>query len=124
MRKTELEIDIETRTPEGWEVATCEANWKDARQALREYRENEPQYSHRARAHRVPTQEWIDYAKRVLREAHADNGEDFHTLRSEQVEVIVRHAAIVKYRKPKNANGSTGRYFYALLQRVAKREAA
>ena len=48
--------------------------------------------------------------------------DDFHTLRSSQVEVIVQLAKESGYRKPKNANGSTGRYYFAALQRAARRE--
>jgi len=33
----------------GWEEVTAEDNRSEARQRLKEYRENEPQYSHRMR---------------------------------------------------------------------------
>lgn len=37
---------------------------------------------------------------------------DFHTLSSDQVDMLVTWAKLTKYRKPANANGSTGRYFF------------
>lgn len=46
-------------------------------------------------------------------------GEDFHTLRSEVVDRVIAAADEWKYRKPATANGSRGRYFYALLNRAA-----
>ena len=36
----------------GWEDVTCEESFKDARQRIWEYRENEPHYSHRLIQHR------------------------------------------------------------------------
>lgn len=47
---------------------------------------------------------------------------DFHTLSSEEVERLLAEADSVKYRKPKNANGSRARYFHAKLQREKLRE--
>lgn len=46
---------------------------------------------------------------------------DFHTLSSAQVERIVDAAKRYRYRKPANANGSTARYFFAMLQRHANK---
>jgi hypothetical protein len=43
---------------------------------------------------------------------------DFFTLRSSEVETLLAIAKLNGYRKPANANGSKGRYFYAYLQRV------
>lgn len=48
------------------------------------------------------------------------SGEDFDVLRSSQVDGLVNAARRYGYRKPKNANGSTGRYFHAYLQRVCR----
>lgn len=59
-------------------------------------------------------------AREILSRIHAERGQDFHTLRSEQVESLLAFADQRKYRKPKNANGSRGRYFYQMLQRRAK----
>lgn len=46
---------------------------------------------------------------------------DFCALRSDVVERILEAADLYKYRKPKHANGSRGRYFHAFLCRVANR---
>lgn len=46
---------------------------------------------------------------------------DFHTLTSDEVERLLAEADRVKYRKPRNANGSRARYFHAKLQREAER---
>jgi hypothetical protein len=47
-------------------------------------------------------------------------GRDFHALPSSAVESIIESANRFKYRKPRNANGSRGRYWYALLHRRAR----
>lgn len=47
---------------------------------------------------------------------------DFHALPSEQVERIIAAADSVRYRAPRNANGSRARYFHARLVRTANRE--
>ena len=47
-------------------------------------------------------------------------GTDFHTLSSSQVTDLLLAADLFKYRKPKNANGSRGRYFHAYLQRLCR----
>lgn len=44
---------------------------------------------------------------------------DFHRLESEIVECVLAAANSRGYRKPANANGSRGRYFYAYLNRAA-----
>lgn len=49
--------------------------------------------------------------------------QDFCTLSSSTVRAVLEAADFVKYRRPKNANGSRGRYFYAYLNRVANRNA-
>jgi len=47
---------------------------------------------------------------------------DFHALTPDQVEGVIAAAKAVAYRAPKVRNGSTGRYFYAYLQRQARKE--
>ena len=47
---------------------------------------------------------------------------DFHTLNSQHVQNILDAARSRGYRKPRNANGSTARYFYAYLMRNLSRE--
>ena len=59
-------------------------------------------------------------AREVLRGARVALGQDFHTLFAGQVEALLVEADRVKYRKPRNANGSRGRYFHDLLQRRAR----
>lgn len=46
-----------------------------------------------------------------------DFSADFHTLSTEAVLALVDAAKANGYRKPKNANGSTARYFFAYLNR-------
>ena len=46
---------------------------------------------------------------------------DFHALNSEQVDRLLAEADKAKYRKPRNANGSRGRYFHAYLIRSASK---
>jgi len=57
----------------------------------------------------------------ILRELGIPRGEDFHVLRSSKVGELLEVADQYKYRKPKNANGSRGRYFHDYLQRACKR---
>jgi hypothetical protein len=47
---------------------------------------------------------------------------DFFTLSSSDVEALLAEADLVKYRKPKTANGSRARYFYEYLARTARKE--
>lgn len=52
-----------------------------------------------------------------LKSIGVQKDQDFHELTSAQVERLLEEARRVGYRRPKNANGSTARYFYARLQR-------
>lgn len=56
----------------------------------------------------------------VLQRAGVPLGADFHRLHSSQVDALLAEADRLKYRKPRNANGSRGRYFHDLLQRRAR----
>jgi len=58
-------------------------------------------------------------AQATLKNMNIALGQDFHTLSLDQVDKLVAEAARVGYRKPKNANGSTARYFHDRLQRHA-----
>ena len=51
-----------------------------------------------------------------------DLRKDFYTLSSSEVAQVLELADLVKYRKPKQANGSRGRYFFAYLQRAYQKE--
>ena len=53
----------------------------------------------------------------ILASTGAGRG-DFHALSSTIVDRLVAEAKEVGYRKPKNANGSRGRYFHAYLSRL------
>jgi hypothetical protein len=44
-------------------------------------------------------------------------GKDFFVLPASKVSELLEVADAVGYRKPKNANGSRGRYFHAYLER-------
>lgn len=59
-------------------------------------------------------------ARAILEAIGAALGQDFHTLNSTQTDALLVYADVRRYQKPKNANGSRGRYFYALVQRRAK----
>lgn len=59
-------------------------------------------------------------AREVLKAINAAVGQDFHTLRSKQVEALLTEADRVRYVAPKGANGSRARYFYQQLQRRAQ----
>lgn len=50
--KTRDYWDIEQQTPEGWEVVTSEVTCRDTKRALRDYRENQPEYPVRSVKHR------------------------------------------------------------------------
>jgi hypothetical protein len=50
-----------------------------------------------------------------------DIRQDFHALDSDAVDLLVTWAKATRYRKPRNANGSTARYFWTNLQRLAAR---
>lgn len=58
-------------------------------------------------------------AREALRACHVPFHADFHTLSSAQVDALITEANRVKYRRPKNANGSRARYFHNRLQRKA-----
>ena len=45
---------------------------------------------------------------------------DFFVLSSSEVDKVLGIAKVYGYRKPKNANGSTARYFWAFMQRNSK----
>ena len=45
-------------------------------------------------------------------------GKDFHALTPQKVANVLECATATKYRKPKNANGSRARYFYAYMNRA------
>lgn len=58
-------------------------------------------------------------AELLARAFKIDLSKNFFQLRLSEVEKVILAANTVKYRKPKNANGSRARYFYAALQRAS-----
>lgn len=61
-------------------------------------------------------------AKAELLEIGAEPNQDFHSLKSDQVQKVLDLAKKAKYSQPQNANGSKARYYYARLQRLAHSE--
>ena len=57
-------------------------------------------------------------ARAILNDCDLLGTEDFFTLPASTVGTLIDHADRLKYRKPKKANGSRGRYFYARVQRA------
>ena len=55
-------------------------------------------------------------ARAMVRSRGISLSANFHTLSSSKVSALLEVADLMKYRKPKNANGSRGRYFFAYLQ--------
>jgi hypothetical protein len=53
----------------------------------------------------------------MLNSVGIDISQDFFTLNSSQVSSLIEMAKIQGYYKPKNANGSRARYYFAALQR-------
>lgn len=59
-------------------------------------------------------------ATNLATQFHIPLGRDFFTLSASDVCNVLEAADLVHYRKPINANGSRGRYFYAMLNRAAR----
>lgn len=62
-------------------------------------------------------------ARNIMAGIGCELSADYHTLDSNQVNRVLMEARQYGYRKPKNANGSTARYFFSFVQRVAHRSA-
>ena len=60
-------------------------------------------------------------ARKILADCGIKRGSDFFTLDHSQVCRLLEWADTARYRKPKYANGSRARYYYAKLQREANR---
>lgn len=58
----------------------------------------------------------------ILHRAGIPRGGNFFALRQSDVSALLAEADAVKYRLPRNANGSRGRYFHDFVQRVAARK--
>lgn len=64
-----------------------------------------------------------DDARHLATRYSLDLTKDFFTLSASEVGRVLEAADFRRYRKPKQANGSRGRYFFAALQRAARKEA-
>ena len=53
VRKTIDEYEVLQHTPEGWECVTAAETYKEARQYLKDYRENQPEYDYKIIKKRV-----------------------------------------------------------------------
>lgn len=62
-----------------------------------------------------------DQAESLMTRYSIPIGANFHTLDSFTVGNILTAADEYKYRKPRAANGSRGRYFYAFLNRAVEK---
>jgi len=58
-------------------------------------------------------------AKKLLEIAGLNFVDDFYTLSFSDVDILATWAKLTRYKKPRNANGSTARYFYKHLQKVS-----
>jgi hypothetical protein len=63
-------------------------------------------------------------ARNIMAAIGCELNADYHTLNSNQVDRVLAEAKLYGYRKPKNANGSKARYFFAFVQRTAHRKIA
>jgi hypothetical protein len=59
-------------------------------------------------------------ASSLATQFHIDLSKDFFTLSPTEVERVLDAADYVKYRKPKNANGSRARYFFEAMKRAVR----
>ena len=53
IRKTKDEFQVHGNYGQGWEEVTCEDSRKEARQRLKEYRENDPDHTYKLVCKRV-----------------------------------------------------------------------
>jgi hypothetical protein len=115
----------------GWEDLTAEDDRKEARDRLREYRENERGVPFRlikrreriegpaGAAHAKKKKKKISprEAKQLLKSDGIDFGRDFHELGSQEVQRILEVARLAGYHKRKDAPGSTARMYFQYLSR-------
>lgn len=104
---------------QGWEHETTESTLAAIRARAAEYRSNCSYPVKWSRA-RVVSDEAREGAREVLRACGIERGADFHTLPAATVDALLTYADRDKYRKPRAANGSRGRYYHARIQRLAR----
>jgi hypothetical protein len=66
VRKTRDVWEVQGNYGQGWECVTAEDTWKEARERVREYRENEPQYPHQVKLVRERIKQISSFLKDVL----------------------------------------------------------
>lgn len=120
MRAYETEFRLFVNYGQGWEHETTESSPRAIVQRVREYRANAPEYPVKWKSARVVSDAARDHAREVLRACGIDRGADFHTLPAAAVEALIAYADRDKYRKPRAANGSRGRYYHDRIQRLAR----
>jgi len=57
-------------------------------------------------------------ARKLLADAGVDWREDYHTLRSSEVDKVLAVAKLYGYRRSRGASGSKARMFFQMLQRM------
>ena len=120
MQLFETEFRLFVHYGQGWEHETTELTVAAIRQRAAEYRANCPQFPIKWGRVRVLTSEARDHAREVLRACGIERGADFHSLPAASVEALLAYADRDKYRQPRCANGSRGRYYHSRMQRHAR----
>jgi len=120
MKAYETEFRLFVNYGQRWEHETTESSYREIVQRVKEYRENAPGNPVKWSRARVVTDEARDHAREVLRACGIERGADFHALPAATVEALIAYADRDKYRKPRDANGSRGRYYHARIQRLAR----
>lgn len=116
----ETEYRLFVNYGQGWEHETTESDPRAIVTRVKEYRANAPEYPVKWTRVRCLSEEAREHARDVLRACGIERGADFFTLSAAAVEALLAHADRDKYRKPKTANGSRGRYYHDRMQRHAK----
>lgn len=116
----ETEYRLFVNYGQGWEHETTESSPRAIVERVKEYRANAPEYPVKWKSARVVTDEARTSAREVLKACGIELGADFHTLPAATVDALLAYADRDKYRKPRTANGSRGRYYHARLQRLAR----
>lgn len=63
-----------------------------------------------------------DEARAIATVFGFDPREDFHAMSTASKEAVIKAAKARGFKAPKNANGSTGRYFAARVRRALERD--
>ncbi len=123
VRKTRTDIILQGNYGygDGWEDLVAESTWKEARQRKKEYQDNESGNYRIIRRHVKLSEGSNPRKSRQVEMVHGiDFTKDFYTLPNSDVVKLVEAADRAGYRKPKNANGSRGRYYFYAVKRKFK----